>query len=178
MGNLPHYFLAECNLLETVADEERGIARQVIADILSDPLNALLTSPTDPQKIYGEVRPDDLVTAFRVVSSPPTSEQYQTFSELLARVDERRRQRYEEQLEEEAGYQVQVSGRPELTRLADMLKEMYIDGFVQEIRNPSALEKELVFLPSYIDPPIWHLVLHQQAGNEHFYFFSENDCHF
>ena len=109
VGNLPHYFLAECNLLETTADDERGIARQVIAKILSDPLNAILTSPTDPQEIYGEVRPDDLVTAFHGVSSHHTHEQYQKLSELLARVDERRRQRYKEQRGEDK--RNRVSGR-------------------------------------------------------------------
>ena len=121
VGNLPHYFLAECNLLETVVDDERGIARQVITDILSDPLKALLTSPTDPQQIYGEVHPDDLVTAFRGVSSHLTSEQYRKLSVLLARVDERRRQRYKQQREWDAPW---VSGRAELTGLADMLKEI------------------------------------------------------
>ena len=121
VGNLPHYFLAECNLLETVADDERGIARQVIAEILSNPLNSILTSPTDPQEIYGGVRPDDLVTAFRGVSSHPTREQYRKLSELLARVDERRRQRYKEQREVDGRW---VSGRAELTGLADMLKEI------------------------------------------------------
>ena len=123
VGNLPHYFLAECNLLETVADDERGIARQIISKILSDPLKALLTSPTDPQEIYGEVRPDDLVTAFLGVSSHPTCEQYRKLSELLARVDERRRQRYEEQRERDEKEQFVKSGRAELTGLADMLKE-------------------------------------------------------
>ena len=121
VGNLPHYFLAECNLLETVGDDERGIARQIIADILSDPLSALLTSPTDPQQIYGKVRPDALVNAFRGVSSHPTHKQYRKLSRLLVRVDKRRRQRYEQQRK---GDEVWVSGRAELTGLVDMLKEI------------------------------------------------------
>ena len=121
VGNLPHYFLAECNLLETVGDDERGIARQIIADILSDPLSALLTSPTDPQQIYGKVRPDALVNAFRGVSSHPTHEQYRKLSRLLVRVDKRRRQRYKKQRK---GGEGRVSGRAELTGLVDMLKEI------------------------------------------------------
>ena len=121
VGNLPHYFLAECNLLETVGDDERGIARQIIADILSDPLSALLTSPTDPQQIYGKVRPDALVNAFRGVSSHPTHEQYRKLSRLLVRVDKRRRQRYKKQRKGDEG---RVSGRAELTGLVDMLKEI------------------------------------------------------
>ena len=120
VGNLPHYFLAECNLLETVASDERGSARQVITKILSDPLNALLTSPTDPRKIYGKVRPDALVTAIREFSCHPTYEQYRKFSRLLVRVDERRRQRYEEQRKSDK--RNGVSGRTGLTGLADMLK--------------------------------------------------------
>ena len=121
VGKLPHYFLAECNLLETVADDERGIARLVIAKILSDPLYALLTSPTDPQEIYGEVRPDDLVTAFRGVSFCLTGGIYRKLFELLSRLDERRRQRYEKQREHDGWH---TSGRAELTGLADMLKEI------------------------------------------------------
>ena len=91
VGKLPHYFLYQCDLLETVGDDERGISRLVINDILSDPLKALLTSPTDPKRIYGEVRPDDLVIAFPRVSSRLTGEHYWNLSELLACVDERRR---------------------------------------------------------------------------------------
>ena len=119
VGELPHYFLAECNLLETVADDERGIARQVIANILSDPLSALLTSPTYPHQMYGEVCPNDLVTAFHMVSSHLTREQYWNLSELLAHIDESRRLRLKEQqkVDERSG----VSGQ---TGLADMLKQI------------------------------------------------------
>ena len=46
MKKLPHYFLAQCDLLETVDSEERRIARRAIHAILSDPLAAILTSPT------------------------------------------------------------------------------------------------------------------------------------
>ena len=128
VGDLPHYFLAECNLLATVADDERDIARQVVTDILSDPLNAILTSPTDPQQIYGEVRLNDLVTAFHGVSSHPTSGQYGKLSELFARVDERRRQRYEEQRKGDIDWG--RSGRAELSSLSGMLKK-YKDNVIQ-----------------------------------------------
>ena len=122
VGNLPHYFLAECNLLETVADDERGIARQVIAEILSNPLKALLTSPTDPQQIYGKVRPEDLVLAFLGVSANPMREHYQNVSRLLALVDKWRRQRFKEQRKRDKVFR--VSGRLELTVLTDMLKQI------------------------------------------------------
>ena len=92
VGKLPHYFLAQCNLLETVEKGELCIARQVIEEILTDPLNALLTTPTDPIQIYGAVHPDSLVVAFRRFSSHPTCEQSQEeLSGLLARVLETRR---------------------------------------------------------------------------------------
>ena len=124
-GKLPHYFLPQCNLLETVADDELRIARQVIEEILSDPLNALLTSPTAPQEIYGEVHPDYLVSAFCKISSHATCKQYQKdLSKLLARVDERRRQRYREQRERDRNW---VSGRGELIVLVDALKQITLD---------------------------------------------------
>ena len=125
MGKLPHYFLAECNLLETVADDERGIARQVITTILSDPLNALLSSPTCPQEIYGEVCPNELVVAFVRVSSRPTRDACQNLSVQLARVDKRRRQKWEEQ--EDWDLRRRVLGRPEPIALVDMLKEIRLN---------------------------------------------------
>ena len=125
VGKLSHYFLPQCNLLETVDGEERQIARQVILEIMSDPLNALLTSPTNPQQIYGEVRPDDLAVAFRRASAHLTSEQSRKdLSELLTRVDERRRERYRQQCQSDwSKYENRrVSGRPELIELVHMLK--------------------------------------------------------
>ena len=120
---LPHYFVAQCNLLETVEEGELRIAQQVIEEILSDPLNALLTSPTDPQEIYGEVRPDYLVSAFSRIFSHPTCDQsWRDLSDLLARVDERRRERCREQREEDE--EDEVSGRAEQTGLVDSLKQI------------------------------------------------------
>ena len=123
VGKLPHYFLAESNLLETVDGEERRIARQAIQAILSDPLAALLTSPTDPHQIYGEVRSDALVDSFRRIVTHPTCERsWNDLSLLLARVDEYRRGRYGWQrwLDKEC----RVSVRPELTELVAALKRI------------------------------------------------------
>ena len=122
-GNLPHYFIPQCNLLETVGDGERHLVRRVIKEILSDPLNALLTSPTRPQQIYGEVSPDHLVVAFQKVSSHPTCEESRKdLSELLARVDQRRRERFRQQRVSDDRRYLKVSGRAELTELVAMIK--------------------------------------------------------
>ena len=124
-GKLPHYFVAQCNLLETVEEGELCLAQQVIEKILSDPLNALLTSPTAPQEIYGEVHPDYLVSAFsRVLSQPTCDQSWKDLSDLLARVDERRRQRYREQRESDW---YRLSWRAELTGLVDTLKQIKLD---------------------------------------------------
>ena len=123
VGKLPHYFLAQCDLLETVGNDERHLASQVIREILSDPLNALLTSPSSPQQIYGEVSPDHLVVAFKRVSAHPTCEENRkSLSELLARVDERRRERFRQQRERDGGRG--VSGRAQLTGLVATLKRI------------------------------------------------------
>ena len=101
-GQLPHYFLPECNLLETVGQEERDIARQAIKEILSDPLTALLTSPTSPREIYGDITPGDLVEAFRDVSSHPDCvRSCQHLRQILTRLDEWREERFREQLQED-----------------------------------------------------------------------------
>ena len=100
MGKLPHYFLAQCDLLETVGDDERRLARQVIQEISADPLNALLTSPLESWLIYGKVCPDHLVNAFHAVSSYPVCEHsWKHLSAVLTRVDEWRQKRYRDQRE-------------------------------------------------------------------------------
>ena len=124
VGKLPHYFLSQCDLLETVIDDELCIARQVIQEILSDPLNALLTSPTNPEQICGKIRPDYLVSAFHRVLSHPTCEQsWKDLSKLLARVDERRQQRYREQCERDRKWP-KLSGRADLAGLAATVKQI------------------------------------------------------
>ena len=129
-GKLPHYFFLQCDLLVTVEEGERQLVRQTIRDILSDPLKALLTSPTVPQEIYGEVNPDELVTAFHRVSDHPTCKQAEEgLFDLLARVDERRRQRYRMQRERDVAKQydiLSVSDRAQLTSLVDMAKEVNV----------------------------------------------------
>ena len=125
VGKLPHYFLPQCDLLETVGNDERHLARRVIREILSDPLNALLTSPTRPQEIYGEVSPDHLVAAFQRVSAHPTCEKnWKDLSQLLARVDERRRERYRDQQSRDDQAVFRVSGRAQLTGLVAILKQI------------------------------------------------------
>ena len=123
MGKLPHYFLVKCNLLETVGEDERLLARQAIRDILADPVYALLTSPTDPQQIYGEVRPDDLVIPFREFSAHPRCERScSRLSTLLACVDEYRQRKYAELLTRDEN--LFASGRAKLVGLVDAIKHI------------------------------------------------------
>ena len=94
-GKLPHYFLPSCDLLATVRHQERRVACKVTNHILSDPLRAILTCPTDPKSIYGEVPPDALVTEFHQVSSQLT---YRSSSgnllKLFSSLDNTRKERY------------------------------------------------------------------------------------
>ena len=108
---LPHYFLPDCDLLATVGPLERRIARHVIKHILSDPLRAILTCPTDPMEIYGEVPPEALVTTFHQLSSHPTCvKSREDIFRLLGHLDENRQRR--------------VSGRNGITGLVDMLRKL------------------------------------------------------
>ena len=125
VGKLPHYFLSECDLLVTMDSEERRIARQAIQAILSDPLAALLTSPTDPLEIYGEVHPDALVNCFRrVINHPMCQQSWKDLSVLLVQVDECRHKCYKRQREWDEQMFLPVSGRPELTGLVEALKQI------------------------------------------------------
>ena len=122
-GNLPHYFFPECNLLATVGRNERQIALQAIQDIVCDPAAALLQCPSNPTDIYGDVSPDDLVAAFRrVLGHQCCARSWEDLIQLLNWVDQWRVQRYRIRQERDKG--LNVSGRPELTRLVDMLEKI------------------------------------------------------
>ena len=123
-GELPHYFLPECNLLATVGYNERQIAIQTIHGILLNPISAVLKCPSVPTDIYGEICPDDLVTAFSRVSIHPSCERsWQNLLLLLSRLDEWREQRYREQLVRDGYERFRVLGRPKLRGLVDILAQ-------------------------------------------------------
>ena len=99
VGKLPHYFLAQCDLLET--------------------------SPTNPQQIYGEVSPDHIVVTFCRVADHPTCEQSQKgLFRLLARVDKRRQEKFREQVEMDSRILERMSKRDGITGLVAMLKQI------------------------------------------------------
>ena len=118
-GMLPHYFLPQCNLLSTVEHEECMTARNVIEYILSDPLHAILTCPTDPHEIYADVPPDALVAAFHRVSSHLNcARSCEELLQLLQRLDDARYLRYCGQRELDGEYVC----RDKLKVLVDMLQ--------------------------------------------------------
>ena len=122
-GFLPHYFLPECNLLETVGPVERQDALQAIQAIISDPVAALLQCPSEPSQIFGSISPDELVDGFHgVVTHPACERSRESLLQLLSRLDEWRQQRYAElqQTDETGG----VSGRPQIRRLVDMVENI------------------------------------------------------
>ena len=124
-GNLPHYFLPECNLLATVKHDERQMALQAIKIIVLDPIDAILKCPSEPTEIYGDVLADDLVTAFKGVSAYPSSARRQVdLVHLLSRLDQWRQWRYYRQADTDRceGASYRVSSRPELAGLVDMIE--------------------------------------------------------
>ena len=124
-GNLPHYFLPECNLLATVGDDERQISLQTVQDIICDPISTILKCPSEPTEIYGDICADDLVAAFHDSAAHPCSERRQEdLVQLLARLDEWRDWCYIRRLHTDWVDRVsyRVTGRPGLTGLVDTLK--------------------------------------------------------
>ena len=123
-GNLPHYFLPECNLLATVGRDEQHLALQTIQDIVCDPISTILKCPSQPTEIYADIRVDDLVAAFHGVSSYPRCERRQEdLVQLLSRLDKWRLRRYRRQwaIDWNNGVTYRVAGRSEMTGLVDML---------------------------------------------------------
>ena len=125
-GSLPHFFLSDCDLLERVDVEERLVARRAINAILSDPLSAILTSPTDASQIYGYIKPDTLANAFCQMASNPVAERHrQELVDLLVRLDACRHRRYRwQQSSDDCASHLVVTGRPVPVQLAHRLKEL------------------------------------------------------
>ena len=124
-GNLPHYFLPECNLLATIGEDERRIALQTIRDIVCDPIAIILKCPCEPTEIYGDIRADDLVAAFHGVSAHPRCERRRVvLVHLLSRLDQWRQMRHDRLVEADGseGSPHRTSGRPELISLVDKLE--------------------------------------------------------
>ena len=120
-GNLPHYFLPECNLLATVGRNEQQIALQAIQNIVCDPISSVLKCPSKSTEIYGDICSDDVVAAFRQVSTHPRCERsWGELIQLLSRLDQWRLVPYHRLVKEDAKWGG-VSGRAKLTRLVDML---------------------------------------------------------
>ena len=121
MGCLPHYFLPECDLLKTAEYEERQYALQAVGQVIADPLVPILRSPSEPEVIYCDQSPDDLIRCFNDVSSLPSClKRHWRLQWLLHRLDDHREALYLQQLEKDWDWR--VFGRPRLVRLADYLK--------------------------------------------------------
>ena len=121
MGCLPHYFLPECDLLQTVGEEEKKYALQAVGQVIADPLTAILLSPSDPQDIYGyHNSPYGLIRCFCEVSSLPSClQRRERLGLLLHRLDDHRKGLHRRQLKRDG---LSVSGRPGLVRLASYLQ--------------------------------------------------------
>ena len=77
--------------METVDPADMCLTQEVIRNIFSDPLHALLMSHTCPREIYGDIRPSEFMAAFCQLSHKPTSRENQRdLLEFLEQIDMRR----------------------------------------------------------------------------------------
>ena len=111
-GKLPHFFLPECDLLETVSRETRHTALDTVRAILDDPFGAILRSPIEPKEVYGGVKVGHLLELTKL--SP------RKLDSLVRRLDMYRTKHYNALVEKDR--RKGVSGRPKLIRLADLLE--------------------------------------------------------
>ena len=120
-GNLPNYFIPDCNLLEKVERDERQTALQAIRTIVSDPVSAILKCSSAPTEIYGDTSPDDLVDVFHGASMHPVREgNWKTLLLSLSRLDAWRHQKFREQLNVDKLNT--TTARPDIRCLVDMLR--------------------------------------------------------
>ena len=107
-GNLPHYFIPNCNLLQCVADREKNVATHHINECVRDPIGAILMSPKYPRQIYGcednknvYVDEQDIIAGFRILSQAITDSSTDVdtpvmfLRRLCLRLDKHRDRRYQ-----------------------------------------------------------------------------------
>ena len=107
-GNLPHYFIPNCNLLQCVADREKNVATHHINECVRDPIGAILMSPKYPRQIYGGednknvyVDEQDIIAGFRILSQAITDSSTDVdtpvmfLRRLCLRLDKHRNLRYQ-----------------------------------------------------------------------------------
>ena len=107
-GNLPHYFMPRCNLLDCVArrDLDMGV-HYIKRTVLVDPIGAIILSPRWPHQLYsspkpgdGSVKQADIVAGFRqlfqmvIGRSFSYSHSINYIDEMLSRLDTYRSQRF------------------------------------------------------------------------------------
>ena len=118
--NLPHFFLSSCNLLQTVEEDERGLAVSAVEGVLQDPLAAILESPIDPNELYGPVSPQALVAALQKLSSNPSNAKCKRdLLQLLCQIDSQRKRAFQRQRKNDS---IDGSSRPRLTSLGDFFR--------------------------------------------------------
>ena len=114
-GNLPNFFVPECNLFQTTPQEELDRSLLCINQILADPVLAILQSPRYIHEVYGGSRwswkssdtQHSLIKLFHQLKTKTLFEEdalllYKT----LQRIDSHRRLKYNKQLHSGANFDI------------------------------------------------------------------------
>ena len=125
VGTLPHYFLPKCDLLLNVSEDVRKCALDAVQSLLPNPIRYILESPATPAYIYGDIRPNALVSAFcELLSLPEDGKCLKDLRRLLYQLDTHRESLYRRQLDwdQNQNANLVVSWRPQLTSLTYLFR--------------------------------------------------------
>ena len=115
---LPHYFIENCDLFEMIDSVELSIMRNEIHRIKKSPLFEILTTPSEPAQIFGNIHPGDIATAFsRVITHPSNKWSRDHLRAFLRHLDAHRLRIHDTLVN--SSKTKKVLARPPLTMLVD-----------------------------------------------------------
>lgn len=128
-GSMPHYFIPQCDLLQCVSSADQLATQECINQILTNPIPAIIMSPSSPKEIFGPMIKGDLSTqseladtfcsAIANVGTPQFVEDTEKLQSLLEGLDQQKRKTYQKQCKRDK--HLGIKDRPPLLNLVTML---------------------------------------------------------
>ena len=127
---LPHYFMPKSNLLENIPAGALCGPISCICRILYEPLTAIVLCPLEPQEVYGDLDPENILQALNMfLCAGDVSGRKQGWARLAQVVDQldrHRKRMFKTQRWRDAPCRTvpHVRGRPSLARLKNFLDDI------------------------------------------------------
>ena len=121
---LPHYFTTDVDLFDGIEDQELELAKGCVDRIITDPIAAIICSPTQPWQLYGGSKHEHDATVENIIKTLKnmanhTNRSAMALKELLSSIDIHRQRMYEKQRKRDRAKKVQ--SRRKIEKLVDLI---------------------------------------------------------